>query len=119
MTAAAAYEDNDSLWVQKMAGVTERRERAWENYRRLIQQAELGLTTALARLDEERETLAGMRESRQVLVRTTVGAPQRKYHSNTRPCGRVTGKGRDRSSFKAVLEGEAGAQGLTACGACL
>jgi hypothetical protein len=59
-----------------------------------------------------------MKDDVHVLVRWTVGPPVTVYHYAEKPCRRVTGKGRSRGSFSALLEGEAKARGLERCSAC-
>ncbi len=106
--------EGGDLWTQRMKELAEKQEQAYTQYLWEQDQSRKRLDHTLTRLKRERESLMGMRDDRLVLIRTSVGARLKIYHNADRPCGQVTGDGRDRSSFRQILEGEAKNRGLKA-----
>lgn len=116
--ATTAEEFGGNLWGERMAGLAERREQAYQRYLQQVEGARSALAWHLERLDQEHESLIGLKADRLVLVRKTAGPEVLKYHSVDYPCGWVTGRGRSRSSFETRLEGEAKKMRLKPCTAC-
>ncbi len=105
------------LWDERMFDVVRQRDAAYQSYLFMVDMARESLNGALAKLGEQRESLASMRDDRVVLVRNTQGPEVTTYHSADGPCGRVIGKSRRLSSFDRKLEGEVRSR-LSRCGAC-
>jgi hypothetical protein len=73
------------------------------HYEERIKRAELEV--GLRSIDRKAASLADRSNRLPCLLRGTVGADHTKYHAEDAPCGRVTGKGRDISSFMRLPEG--------------
>ena len=110
---------SDSLWARRVAEVQADRLKAHEEYVRRVASAQAWLDHRLGVLASRAEELMGREEDLAVLVRKTPGPTVTTYHSAAKPCGRVTGVSRSRSSYRELLESEAVARRLKRCSACL
>ena len=92
--------------------------RAYETFREAVDAARRNLDETTRRIDQETAELRRATGDLRVLLRWRPGPAVTVYHSATHPCGRVTGKHRDRDSFRETNEASARLRGLQRCTAC-
>ena len=102
----------------EIASLEAEKHRAYEIFEQKIGAAHTELLAELGRIRERLQQVFNVKGELPVLIRITPGPEVTIYHSATHPCGRVTGRHRDRGNYRQLLEREARARYLTRCSAC-
>lgn len=116
--AEAVNKDTEKDPHDELRGLELLRLGAYKVFAEDLASARRSLDDAVAKIDARAQELMRATGDLKVLVRWKQGPMVTVYHSATHPCGRVTGRKRDRGSFTEKREATARASGLSRCSAC-